>query len=107
MARSISVLRASSRAISFSAACAALRRAWLRSRASAAARRSSLRLPFGASLVALFLARYQLRGTQLSLVVAVGFALGGAALSMLRLSPAGARGGEHVRVHDGQRLKGD
>jgi len=61
----------------------------------------------GASLVALFLARYQLRGTQLSLVVAVGFALGGAALSMLRLSPAGARGGEHVRVHDGQRLKGD
>src|SRR4029078_3359226 len=61
----------------------------------------------GASLVALFLARYQLRGPQLSLVVGVGFALGGAALSMLRLSPAGARGGEHVRVHDGQRLKGD
>jgi DHA2 family multidrug resistance protein-like MFS transporter len=61
----------------------------------------------GASLVALFLARYPIRGTQLSLLAAVGFALGGAALSMLRLSPAGARGGEHVRVHDGQRLKGE
>src|SRR6516165_10588895 len=61
----------------------------------------------GASLVALFLARYPEDGTQLSLLAAVGFALGGAALSMLRLSPAGARGAEHVRVNDGQRLKGE
>jgi MFS transporter, DHA2 family, multidrug resistance protein len=62
----------------------------------------------GASLVALFLARYALSGgTQLSLLAAVGFALGGAVLSTLRLSPAGARGHERVRVHDGQRLKGE
>ena len=61
----------------------------------------------GASLVALLLARYPLRGMQLSLLAAVGFALGGAALSMLRLSPAGARGAEHVRVNDDQRLKGE
>jgi MFS transporter, DHA2 family, multidrug resistance protein len=26
---------------------------------------------------------------------------------MLRLSPAGARGAEHVRVQDDQRLRGD
>jgi DHA2 family multidrug resistance protein-like MFS transporter len=31
----------------------------------------------------------------------------GAALSMLRLSSAGARGLERVRVHEGQRLKGE
>ncbi len=62
----------------------------------------------GASLVALLLGRYALSdGTHLSLLTAVGFALGGAALSMLRLSPAGARGHEHVRVHEGQRLKGE
>ena len=61
----------------------------------------------GASLVALLLARYPLRGMQLSLLAALGFALGGAALSMLRPSPAGARGAEHVRVNDGQRLKGE
>ena len=61
----------------------------------------------GASLVALLLARYPLRGTQLSLAAAVGFAFGGAALSMLRLSSAGGRGAEHVRVHDDQRLKGE
>jgi MFS transporter, DHA2 family, multidrug resistance protein len=28
-------------------------------------------------------------------------------LSMLRLSEAGARGAEHVRVQEGQRLKGE
>ncbi|MBV9531534.1 MAG: MFS transporter [Bradyrhizobium sp.] len=61
----------------------------------------------GAALVALFLARYQAEGTQLSLLTGVGFALVGAALSTIRLSPAGARGAERVRVHDAQRLKGD
>jgi len=61
----------------------------------------------GAALVALFLARYPLEGTQISLFVGVGFALLGAALSMLRLSPTGARGAERVRVHDDQRLRGE
>jgi DHA2 family multidrug resistance protein-like MFS transporter len=61
----------------------------------------------GAALVALFLARYPTAGTQVSLLVAVGFALGGAVLSMLRLSEIGSRGAERVAVHDGQRMKGD
>jgi MFS transporter, DHA2 family, multidrug resistance protein len=61
----------------------------------------------GAALVALFLGRYPAEGTQISLLAATGFALLGAALSMLRLSPAGARGAERVRVQDGQRLKGE
>jgi len=61
----------------------------------------------GAALVALLLARYPERGTQLSLLVGVGFALAGAGLSMLRLSSAGAKGAEIVRVHEAQRLKGD
>jgi DHA2 family multidrug resistance protein-like MFS transporter len=61
----------------------------------------------GAALVALFLARSPLDGTQISLLVAAGFALLGAVLSMLRLSEAGSRGAEHVQVHDHQRLKGD
>jgi len=61
----------------------------------------------GAALVALFLARYPDEGTQISLLAAVGFALLGSMLSMLRLSPAGARGAEHVQVHEGQRLKGE
>ena len=61
----------------------------------------------GASLVALLLGRYPLSGTHLSLLVAVGFALGGAVLSSLRLSKAGARGAEQVRVHDDQRFKGE
>jgi len=61
----------------------------------------------GAALVALFLARYPAEGTQISLLAAVGAALLGAMLSMLRLSPAGARGAEHVRVQEGQRLKGE
>jgi DHA2 family multidrug resistance protein-like MFS transporter len=61
----------------------------------------------GAALVALFLARFPAEGTQVSLLVAVGFALLGAVLSMLRLSEAGSRGAERVQVHDHQRLKGD
>jgi DHA2 family multidrug resistance protein-like MFS transporter len=61
----------------------------------------------GAALVALFLARYPADGTQISLFAGAGFAVIGAALSMLRLSEAGARGAEHVQVHEGQRLKGE
>jgi MFS transporter, DHA2 family, multidrug resistance protein len=61
----------------------------------------------GAALVALFLGRFPVEGTQLSLVAATGFALLGAVLSMFRLSPVGARGAERVRVQDGQRWKGE
>jgi DHA2 family multidrug resistance protein-like MFS transporter len=61
----------------------------------------------GAALVALFLGRYPIEGTRIALLTGVGFALCGAALSMLRLSPAGARGAEHVRIHEGQRMKGE
>jgi DHA2 family multidrug resistance protein-like MFS transporter len=61
----------------------------------------------GAALVALFLGRYPTQGAQVSLLVAVGFALAGAVLSMLRLSEAGRRGAERVAVHDHQRMKGD
>src|SRR5437660_64803 len=60
----------------------------------------------GAALVSLFLARYPLEGTRISLLAGVSFAFLGAALSMLRLSPAGARGAERVRVREDQRLKG-
>jgi MFS transporter, DHA2 family, multidrug resistance protein len=61
----------------------------------------------GAALVALLLARYPAVGTQVSLIAGVGFALVGAFLSKLRLSETGARGAEHVRVLEGQRLKGE
>jgi DHA2 family multidrug resistance protein-like MFS transporter len=61
----------------------------------------------GAALVALFLGRYPQEGTRIALLAGVGFALCGAFLSMLRLSPGGARGAQHVRVQDGQRMKGD
>jgi DHA2 family multidrug resistance protein-like MFS transporter len=61
----------------------------------------------GAALVSLFLARYPAEGARISLLVGVGFALLGAALSMLRLSPAGARGAERVRVREDQRLRGE
>jgi DHA2 family multidrug resistance protein-like MFS transporter len=61
----------------------------------------------GAALVALFLARDPAGGTQMSLLAGAGFALLGAALSTLRLSEAGARGAERVRVRDDQRLKGE
>ncbi|MGY3409288.1 EmrB/QacA subfamily drug resistance transporter [Bradyrhizobium sp. GM5.1] len=45
----------------------------------------------GAALVALFLGRYPIEGTRIALLTGVGFALCGAALSMLRLSSAGVR----------------
>jgi DHA2 family multidrug resistance protein-like MFS transporter len=61
----------------------------------------------GAALVALFLARSPADGTQVSLFAGVGFALLGAVLSLLRLSPTGTKGAERVRVHESQRLKGD
>ncbi|KWV46813.1 multidrug MFS transporter [Bradyrhizobium macuxiense] len=61
----------------------------------------------GAALVALLLARYPADGTRISLMVGVGFAVVGAALSTLRLSSAGGRGAEQVRVHESQRLKGE
>jgi DHA2 family multidrug resistance protein-like MFS transporter len=37
----------------------------------------------------------------------VGFAVLGAALSLLRLSPTGARGAEYVRIREDQRLNGE
>ncbi len=61
----------------------------------------------GAALVALFLARYPDDGTRIALLAGGGFALLGAALSTLRLSEAGARGAEHVQIHEAQRLKGE
>ncbi|WGS23583.1 MULTISPECIES: MFS transporter [unclassified Bradyrhizobium] len=61
----------------------------------------------GAALVALLLARYPDDGTRISLMVGVGFAVVGAALSTLRLSSAGSRGAERVRVHESQRLRGE
>jgi MFS transporter, DHA2 family, multidrug resistance protein len=61
----------------------------------------------GAALVSLLLARFPADGTRLALLAGVGFAVAGAALSMLRLSEAGARGAEHVRVQEDQRLKGE
>jgi DHA2 family multidrug resistance protein-like MFS transporter len=61
----------------------------------------------GAALVALLLARYPTGGTQIALLIGVGFAIFGAALSTLRLSPAGSRGAESVRVREGQRSPGD
>jgi len=61
----------------------------------------------GAALVALMLARYGIDGTRLSLLVAAGFAIVGGALSMLRLSPAGARGAQTLEVREGQRMTGE
>ena len=62
----------------------------------------------GATLVALLLGRYSpAEGTRIALFVGVGFALWGALLSILRLSSAGKRGAEHVRVREGQRMKGE
>lgn len=61
----------------------------------------------GAALVALLLARDPADGTRIALMVGVGFALVGAVLSVLRLSSTGSRGAEQVRVHEGQRLRGD
>ncbi|HEX4118078.1 MAG TPA: MFS transporter [Rhizomicrobium sp.] len=57
----------------------------------------------GAAFVALLLARYAIEGTRISLAVGVGFAVVGAALSTLRLSEAGAKGGQAVRVLEAPR----
>ncbi len=61
----------------------------------------------GAAFVALFLARWPNGGAQMSLFAATGFAMFGAALSTLRLTPAGSRKTETVRVRDGQQMTGD
>jgi DHA2 family multidrug resistance protein-like MFS transporter len=61
----------------------------------------------GAALVSLLIASFALDGTRLALFVAVGFAVTGAVVSALRLSEAGARGAEQVRVKEDQRLKGE
>jgi DHA2 family multidrug resistance protein-like MFS transporter len=61
----------------------------------------------GAALVALLLARYGMDGTRLALLVGAGFAIAGGALSMLRLSPGGARGATAVEVREGQRMTGE
>ena len=61
----------------------------------------------GAALVAMLLARYPADGTRIALMVGVGFALAGAALSALRLSPAGAQGGQAVRVLEAPRATGE
>ena len=61
----------------------------------------------GAALVSFFLARYPAEGTRISLLAGASFALLGAALSMMRLSSAGAKGAERVRVREEQRLKGE
>ena len=61
----------------------------------------------GAALVALLLARYAIEGTRISLMVGVGFALVGAALSTLRLSEAGAKGGQAVRILEAPRATGE
>jgi DHA2 family multidrug resistance protein-like MFS transporter len=61
----------------------------------------------GAALVAMLLARDPDNGTRLALIIGVGFALLGAALSALRLSPKGAKGGQAVRVLDAPRATGE
>ena len=61
----------------------------------------------GAALVALLLAQDPLQGTRYALLLATGFALLGAALSALRLSPKGAEGGQAVRVLEAPRATGD
>ena len=61
----------------------------------------------GAALVAMLLARSPAEGTRIALMIGVGFALAGAALSALRLSEAGARGGQTVRVLEAPRATGE
>lgn len=61
----------------------------------------------GAALVALFLARYPVEGTRIALLAGTAFALFGATLSTLRLSNAGARGSDAVRVQEDQRASGE
>ena len=61
----------------------------------------------GAALVALLLARSAMDGARFALILGTGFALLGAALSALRLSPRGAQGGQAVRVLDAPRATGE
>ena len=61
----------------------------------------------GAALVALLLAQFDASGTRLSLFVGAGFAIVGALLSMLRLSPEGSRGATAVQIHGNQRMTGE
>jgi DHA2 family multidrug resistance protein-like MFS transporter len=61
----------------------------------------------GAALVAVLLARYPADGTRIALMVGVGFAFLGAVLSTSRLSPAGARGRQAVRVLEAPRATGE
>src|SRR6202035_503574 len=61
----------------------------------------------GAALVSLLIGRFALDGSRIALLVGVGFAVTGAALSALRLSEAGARGAERVRVTEDARMKAD
>ena len=61
----------------------------------------------GAALVAMLLARDPLNGTRIALMLGVGFALAGAALSALRLSPKGSQGGQAVRVLEAPRATGE
>jgi DHA2 family multidrug resistance protein-like MFS transporter len=61
----------------------------------------------GAALVAMLLARDPVNGTRIALAVGVGFALAGAALSALRLSSGGSRGGQAVRVLEAPRATGE
>ena len=61
----------------------------------------------GAALVALFLARYPAEGTQISLLAGVGFALLGAALSMLRYRRPAREAPSGCGFTTSQRLKGE
>ena len=61
----------------------------------------------GAALVAMLLAQDPVNGTRIALAVGVGFALAGATLSALRLSPKGSQGGQAVRVLEAPRATGE
>ena len=52
----------------------------------------------------MLLARDPLNGTRIALALGVGFALAGAVLSALRLSPKGSQGGQAVRVLEARML---
>jgi MFS transporter, DHA2 family, multidrug resistance protein len=54
----------------------------------------------GAALVAFFLARYSAGGTKIALLVGVGVAIFGAALSTMRLSPGAASSSRVARVRE-------
>jgi len=61
----------------------------------------------GAALVAMLMARYPVEGTRIAIGLGVGFAMAGAALSVLRLSSNGSQGGEVVRVLEAPRATGE